>query len=98
MHFDVLNSKMQEFGLTKTIDLLENLPIYVKKVTCYSVSVMALSSGAVDLGPLNREILRPTVSLSPNSCILNSAHQNTQISIPPFSALKRYVGAPGQAL
>ena len=34
--------------------MLENLPIYIKKVTCYSVSVMALSSVAVDLGALKR--------------------------------------------
>ena len=49
--------------------MLENLPIYVKKVTCYSVSVMALSSVAVDLGPLNAEKLKHAISLIPNSCI-----------------------------
>ena len=77
--------------------MLENLPICVKKVTCYSVSVLALSCVAVDLGPQKREILRHAVSLSPNSCIFGfSTLKCTNLHPPLFSAWNQYVGAPGR--
>ena len=43
------------------------------------MSVMALSSVAVDLGPLNMEILKHTVSLRPYSCIFEFSSEGVRI-------------------
>ena len=60
--------------------------MYIKKVTC--VSVMALSSVVVHLGPLSGEILKHTVLLSPNSCIFQFSTLKCKAFHLPFFGIE----------
>ena len=80
----MLNLNVQEFGLNKTI--YWRICQFTSKR--YSASVVALSSVAVDLGPLYGKILKRTVSLSPNSCIFQFSTLKYTNSIPAFFGIE----------
>ena len=85
VHFDVLDSKMQEFGLNETT--CWRICSYTSKRSHFTLSVRVVSSVAVDLRAVLGEILEQIILLSPNS---DSAHQNAPIPIPHFFIILKH--------